>query len=77
MEPSKYDKPFEDKLKELGVPEEHSIFIMVAEGYGYNLMTKDEFVKFSGQGKDIDWFYDELERRYEERRRESNPIGKY
>ena len=68
MEASKYDKPFEDKLKELGVPGEHSIFIMAVEGYGYELMTKEEHLKFASQGKDIDWFYNELKRRYEEKR---------
>ncbi len=65
----RYDTSFEEKLKEVGVPGEHSIFIMVDPKYGYNLMELEESTRFVGEGKRTEWFYTELKRRYEERRK--------
>ena len=62
----KFDKPFEEKLKELGVPREHSIFEIAYGDSGYNLMTVDETVAYAAKGKDMRWFYNELKRRYNE-----------
>jgi len=67
----KFDKPFEEKLKDLGVPERHSIFEMAWGESGYNLMKMEEAVEYAAQGKGVEWIYRELKRRYELRMAES------
>ncbi len=62
--------PFGEFLKEMGIPERHSLF---AAAYGksiwgetgFRLMPLKEATSYAMQGKDLLWFAGELKRRYE------------
>lgn len=59
------DGLFGEALKDMQIPEKHSLFAAAYGKNGFNIMLLNEAAKHAYHGKNIPWFYRELKRRYE------------